>query len=101
MTHAQIRFGRVTADRAVVSVDGAIEALDPAGDARASFEADLVCAVAPQAERDHCIGCGGPLDRYAETRDEFVAGFRITQRVLPPFAMGNYQAQIEVWRRRT
>ncbi len=83
MTNARIRFGRVTSERAVVSIDGEVEALDPADDARAVFEADLVCTVGPLAERDHCIGCGGPLDRYAEQRDEFVAGFRITQRVLP------------------
>jgi hypothetical protein len=80
---ARIRFGRVTSERAVVSIDGEVEALDPADDARAVFEADLVCEVRPQAERDHCLGCGGPLDRFAEARDEFVAGFRITQRVLP------------------
>jgi hypothetical protein len=83
MTNARVRFGRVTSDRAVVSVDGQVEALEPSDDSIATFEADLVCTVAPMAERDHCIGCGGPLDRYAETRDEFVAGFRITQRVLP------------------
>ena len=29
-----------------------------ADDAIATFEADLVCSVAPMAERDHCIGCG-------------------------------------------
>lgn len=83
ISSARIRFGRVTSERAVLSIDGEIEALDPGDDAIAKFAADLVCTVAPQAERDHCIGCGGPLDRYAEPRDEFVAGFRITQRVLP------------------
>ena len=83
LASALLRFGRVTADRAVVSIDGRVEALDPGDEASAAFEADLVCTVAPQAERDHCIGCGGPLDRFATQRDEFVAGFRITQHVLP------------------
>jgi hypothetical protein len=95
MASALIRFGRVTADRAVVSIDGRVEALDPADEASATFEADLVCTVAPQAERDHCIGCGGPLDRFATQRDEFVAGFRITQRVLPvlcPTCEGSVEA---------
>ena len=64
MTNARVRF-------------------EPSDESIAVFEADLVCTVAPMAERDHCIGCGGPLDRYAEARDEFVAGFRITRRVLP------------------
>lgn len=83
MTGALLRFGRVTSERAVVSIDGEVEALEPEDEARATFEADLVCSVSPVAERDHCIGCGGPLDRFGEPRDQFVAGFRITQRVLP------------------
>ncbi len=80
---ARLRFGRVTGERAVVSVDATVEALDPEVEAEATLEADLVCRVDAVAERDHCLGCGGPLDRFAETRDTFVAGFRVTQRVLP------------------
>ncbi len=83
LEEATVRFGRVRNGAAVVSVDGEIEALDPEDDARARLEADLVCTVVGAPERDHCLGCGGPLDRYAETRDIFLAGFRITQRVLP------------------
>ena len=80
---ATVRFGRVRNGSAVVSVDGEIEALDPEDQTRAHLEADLICTVTASPERDHCLGCGGPLDRYAETRDIFLAGFRITQRVLP------------------
>ncbi len=83
-----LRFGRVSHERAVVSIDGEIEALDPSDESRAVLQADLICRVSPVADRDHCIGCGGPLDRYATTRDEFVAGFRISQRVLPVLCPG-------------
>ncbi len=83
LTGALVRFGRVSSERAVVSVDATVEALEPDDHATAVLEADLICTVSPVAERDHCLGCGGPLDRFAETRDEFVAGFRIQQRVLP------------------
>jgi len=83
LTGALLRFGRVGPERAVVSVDAVVEALDTGDVSTARLEADLICTVAPLPERDHCLGCGGPLDRYAETRDEFVAGFRIRQRVLP------------------
>jgi len=94
LASALVRFGRVSSERAVVSVDGAVEALEHDDETRAVLEADLVCTVSPVAERDHCIGCGGPLDRYAESRDQFVAGFRITQRVLPvlcPTCVGNVE----------
>ena len=83
LTSARVRFGRVTSERAVVSIDGEVEALEAGDESRTSFSADLICSVDPVAERDHCIGCGGPLDRFAETRDQFVAGFRISQRILP------------------
>jgi|GEM_PF-2548487 len=95
LSSALLRFGRVTSERAVVSIDGEIEALEPDDETRAVFAADLVCTIAPVAERDHCIGCGGPLDRFSETRDQFVAGFRISQRVLPvlcPPCVGNVEA---------
>jgi len=83
LTGALVRFGRTSSDRAVVSIDGHVEALEPDDATTATFAADLICSVSPVAERDHCLGCGGPLDRFAEVRDEFVAGFRIRQRVLP------------------
>ncbi len=80
---AEIRFGRVRADVAVVSIDGEVEALDPDSSARSTVEADIVCDVQSAPERRHCLACGRPLDDWAEDRDDFVGGIRVQLRVLP------------------
>jgi predicted nucleic acid-binding Zn ribbon protein len=80
---AELRFGRVRDDRAVLSLDGEVEALDPASSARATVEADIRCTVTPVAERRHCLSCGRPVDDFAEDVDEFVGGYRVRSRVLP------------------
>jgi hypothetical protein len=78
-----VRFGRVRADRAVISLDAEAEDLDPGSRVRAALESDLRCVVEPAARRNHCLGCGRPLEDFAETRDEFVGGYRVRERVLP------------------
>jgi hypothetical protein len=78
-----VRFGRVRADRAVISLDAEAEDMDPASRVRATLESDMRCVVEPVARRNHCLGCGRPLDDFAETRDEFVGGYRVRERVLP------------------
>jgi hypothetical protein len=78
-----IRFGRVRADRAVLSLDAEAEDPDPDSRVRAALESDVRCVVEPAARRNHCLGCGRPLDDFAETRDEFVGGYRVQTRVTP------------------
>ncbi len=75
-----IRFGRVTADRAVVSLDGEVEDLDPRSTARASFEADIRCSVEATVEPAHCLACAAPLAPHATDLDEFVGGTRVRLR---------------------
>jgi hypothetical protein len=80
---AEVRFGRVRPDLAVVSIDGEVEALEPNSPARSQVEADIVCDVQATPERRHCLACGRPLDDWAEDRDDFVGGIRVQFRVLP------------------
>jgi len=78
-----IRFGRVNAQRAVLSIDAEAEDLDPGSPVRAVLESDVRCHVEARPRRNHCLGCGRPLEDFAETRDEFVGGYRVRERVLP------------------
>jgi hypothetical protein len=80
---AEVRFGRVRDDRAVLSIDGEVEDFEPGSAARSTVEADIVCDIQPTPERRHCLACGRPLDDWAEDRDDFIGGVRVQLRVLP------------------
>jgi predicted nucleic acid-binding Zn ribbon protein len=75
-----IRFGRVTGARAVVSLDGEVEDLDPRSAARATFEADIRCSVEATVEPAHCVACSAALAPHATELDEFVGGTRVRLR---------------------
>jgi hypothetical protein len=82
-TNVDVRFGRVTAQRAVVSIDGDVEDIDPGSSARARVEADIGSSVEEVPKRPYCLGCGTPLAPWLTTRDEFVGAFRVETSALP------------------
>jgi len=79
----QVRFGRVTHARAVLSLDGVVEGLDPTVATRAVVEADVRCPVRPVARRRFCLSCGGSLDAWAVEHDAFVGGHRVRLHTVP------------------
>jgi predicted nucleic acid-binding Zn ribbon protein len=81
--HAEVRFGRVRDDLAIISIDGEVEDIEPASSARSSLECDLRAEVQAIADRRHCLSCGAGVAEHATDRDEFVGGYRVRMRVLP------------------
>jgi hypothetical protein len=79
----EIRFGRVTDSRAVLSIDGEVEDIDPASPARSLIEADIALAVQEELVRRFCMGCGVSLARWQTPTEEFVGGLRV-RRVAAP-----------------
>ncbi len=79
----EVRFGRVTDARAVLSLDGVVEGLDPTVETHATVESDLRCDVAPVAERRFCLSCGTSLDRFVRVHDQFVGRHRVRRRSVP------------------
>lgn len=82
---AVVRFGRVREDRAVLSVDGALEPMEAEATLLSAVEADVRGAVQPVRERTHCLGCGGRLGAYGSLADTYVGGFRVRMRSVPWF----------------
>ena len=75
---ALIRFGRVRERRAIVSVDGDIEGLEPGSNARAQVLADIDCALVAAAVPEFCNRCGKHLSEENEPYTHFVAGQMVT-----------------------
>ena len=80
---AEIRFGRVRDDLAIISIDGEVEDIEPASAARSRLESDLRAEVVSIPDRRHCLACGAGVAAHATDRDEFVGGYRVRMRVLP------------------
>jgi hypothetical protein len=79
----EVRFGRVTASRAVLSLDGVVEGLDPTVETRATVESDVRCDVVALPERRFCLSCGTPLDQFVTVHDQFVGRHRVRRRSVP------------------
>ena len=89
MFHAgALRFGRVRGDRAVLSLDGVVEGLDPTVETRAAVEADVRCDVAAVADRRFCLSCATSLDRFVRVHDQFVGRHRVRRRSVPVLCDG-------------
>jgi hypothetical protein len=69
-----IRFGRVDANRAIISVDGDIEGIEPGSQARSHVAADIDAAVIAATVPAFCNRCGRSLADEAEEVAEIVAG---------------------------
>lgn len=80
---AVVRFGRVRDDRAVMSVDGALEPMESGATLLSAAEADLRGPVTPVRERTCCLGCGARLGAFASLVDTYVGGFRVRMRSVP------------------
>ena len=79
-----VRFGRVTEDLAVLSLDGEIEGIDADSDARMQIAADVVCRVAAIDEPAYCLRCGTTLTDTTHEHTNFIGGRRITSRRTSP-----------------
>lgn len=79
----ELRFARVRADRAVLSLDGVVEGLDPTVEARAAVESDVRCAVAAVATRRFCLSCATSLDPFVTVHDQLVGRHRVRRRSVP------------------
>ena len=77
---ALVRFGRVSDTRAVISLDGEIEGIDPESDARTTVAADIVCSVERAHEPAFCSACGAALAAAGAERHEFAGGRLVTTR---------------------
>jgi len=80
---ADVRFGRVRDDVAIVSIDGVVEDMDLTSNGRSTVEADVRCTVTQAAERRFCLGCGASVLPLATDRDEYVGGYRVRLRAVP------------------
>jgi hypothetical protein len=74
-----LRFGRVDDRRAIVSIDGDIEGLEPGSEARAQVAADIDCAVIAAEIPAFCNRCGRSLAAEAVTYTRFHGGRLITE----------------------
>jgi hypothetical protein len=84
---ALIRFGRVSATRAIVSIDGDIEGLDPESSARSQVACDVECEVLMSEDPAYCSRCGTPLGDDSVSVAKFISGRRVTvSRRLPTCA---------------
>lgn len=84
MFHAgEVRLGRVRPERAVLSLDGVVDGLDPTLEAQATVEADLRCEVEAVPERSFCLSCATPLDPFVTVHDQLVGRHRVRRRQVP------------------
>ena len=72
------RFGRVSASRAVLSLDGEIEDIDIGSEGRTTVAADIICAVEQERLPAYCHGCGSLLDGAVREVHEFAGGRLVT-----------------------
>jgi hypothetical protein len=77
---ALVRFGRVSEQRAVISLDGEIEGIEADSDARTTVAADIICAVERAHEPAFCGACGTALASAGAERHEFAGGRLVTTR---------------------
>jgi hypothetical protein len=75
---ALMRFGRIGERRAVVSIDGDIEGIEPRSLARAQVAADIDCAVLAAEVPAFCNRCGRSLAGEAVSYNHFFGGRLIT-----------------------
>ena len=73
-----VRFGRVSAERAVLSLDGEIEDIDVGSESLTTVAADLVCVVEREQVPAYCHGCGTSLDGAEREVHEFAGGRLVT-----------------------
>jgi hypothetical protein len=78
-----IRFGRVTATQAVLSLDGEIEGFGREADARALVAADIVARVAADEIPAYCNLCGRSLADESVEHATYLGGRRVTSRSPP------------------
>ena len=79
-----VRFGRVTSEQAVLSLDGEIEGIDADSDARMLVAADVACRVAAIDVPVYCLRCGTALADETHEHTSFIGGRRITSRRTNP-----------------
>ena len=69
-----LRFGRVSAERAVLSLDGEVEGILSGSEARSQVAADITCTVEPGELPTFCQRCGASLAGEARIVGQMIGG---------------------------
>ena len=79
-----MRFGRIDARRAVLSLDGEVEGMEAGSRARSLIAADIACPVIAADIPSYCNRCGRSLAGESVAHDVHLSGKRVTTRRPPP-----------------
>ena len=75
-----LRFGRVDAERAVLSLDGEVEGIESGSEARSQVAADISCSVEAGEVPSYCQRCGAPLAGEARAVGQMIGGRHVELR---------------------
>jgi hypothetical protein len=75
-----LRFGRVDAERAVLSLDGEVEGIESGSEARSQVAADIICSVEAGEVPSYCQRCGAPLAGEARAVGQMIGGRHVELR---------------------